>query len=273
MEIASPGKINLTLDIKGLGADGFHEIESVMQTFDFCDYLQFTLEDEGLRMSCSQVDPADLFLIRRAYETFLEATGKAPGVTVRVEKHLPLASGLGGGSSNAAKTLLAMNELTGYPASQEELVDMAKSIGSDVPFFLYGTRALATGRGTRITMLRPSRLGALLIVNDGTRMRSADVYRRYDEMGETYPPHTDGFLKALENDEDLKPHLGNHLEEAGFSLSPHLVELRDRLLEAGAEVAHLAGSGGSLYGIFEDIKAARAARGFFVKEFTAVMEW
>ncbi len=64
MEIASPGKINLTLDIKGLGADGFHEIESVMQTFDFCDYLQFTLEDEGLRMSCSQVDPADLFLIR-----------------------------------------------------------------------------------------------------------------------------------------------------------------------------------------------------------------
>ena len=244
-----------------------------MQTFDFCDYLQFSPRNEGLFITCSQVNPEDLFLIRRAYETILEATGKAPGITVRVEKHLPLASGLGGGSSNAAKMLLAMNELTGYPASQEELITMAKSIGSDVPFFLYGTRALATGRGTRITMLRPSRLGGLLIVNDGTRMRSADVYRRYDEMGATYAPTTEDFLKALENDEDLTRHLGNHLEEAGFSISPHLVELRDRLLDAGAKVAHLAGSGGSLYGIFEDIKEARAARGFFVKEFTSVMEW
>lgn len=273
MEIASYGKINLTLDIKGKYEDGFHEIESVMETFDFCDYLQFTLKGEGLYITCSQVDPKDLFLIRRAYDTFAKETGKTPGVAVRVEKHLPLASGLGGGSSNAAKMLLALNEITGYPASQEELVEMAKAIGSDVPFFLYGTRALATGKGTRLTMLRPSKLGALLIVNDGTRMRSQDVYRRYDEMVTTYPANTEGFLKALENDEDLIPHLGNHLEAAGFSISPHLVDLRDRLMEAGALVAHLAGSGGSLYGIFEDIKTARAARGFFLKEFTSVMEW
>ena len=270
MEIFSPGKINLTLDVGPVREDGYHEVSTVMQTFDFGDVLCFHKRGFSFELNCTQAPAKDLFLIRQAYDRFCEEVGEMPGVRIRLEKHLPMLSGLGGGSSNAAKVLLGMNGLYDYNLSRGTLNKMAADLGSDVPFFLGGRRSLATGRGTDITPLPVEGEAYLLLINDGTRLKSSDVYAKMDTL-EEQKPNTPDFLKALEEGRDIVPYLGNHMEQAAFLMAPQLKEIRDQLLEAGAEAAHLCGSGGTLYGYFRDRNRASKAKDAFRGVFSRVV--
>src|SRR5882757_5346257 len=155
LEKKSPCKVNLLLNILGRRPDGFHELETVMQPVNFCDELAFERGGSGLRLSCSDktlpVDSRNL--VFRAAENFLVAADVSEGVKIHLEKKIPLAAGLGGGSGNAATTLLALNELFGQPLTLEKLDELAAALGSDIPFFLYGKPALADGRGEKVESL------------------------------------------------------------------------------------------------------------------------
>ena len=155
IEKKSPCKVNLLLNILDKRADGFHELETVMQPVNFCDELVFERVGSGIKLSCSDKSlPVNSNnLVHRAATVFLQAAKISDGVKIHMEKKIPLAAGLGGGSGNAATTLLALNELFSRPLATEKLFEIAESLGSDIPFFLQNKPALATGRGEKIQPL------------------------------------------------------------------------------------------------------------------------
>jgi 4-diphosphocytidyl-2-C-methyl-D-erythritol kinase len=149
LEKQSPCKVNLLLNILGKRTDGFHELETVLQPVRVFDRLSFRRAGQGIQLSCSAPGlPTDARnLVYRAAAMFLEAARVRDGVRLELQKNIPLAAGLGGGSGNAATALLGLNELFGGPLAPEQLQRLAASLGSDVPFFLQDKPALATGRG------------------------------------------------------------------------------------------------------------------------------
>src|SRR5215471_12047279 len=155
LEKQSPCKINLLLNILGRRTDGFHELETVMYPISYFDQLTFAPRTEGIQLTCS--DPRlpndSRNLVYRAATLFLNTAKVKTGVAINLRKNIPLAAGLGGGSANAATTLLGLNELFGQPLASEKLQALAASLGSDVPFFLQPKPALATGRGEQIQPL------------------------------------------------------------------------------------------------------------------------
>ena len=155
LEKKSPCKVNLLLNILGKRADGFHELETVMQPVNFCDEMSFERAGSGVQLSCSHPElPVDSKnLVHRAATAFLAAADISDGVQIHLQKNLPLAGGIGGGSANAAVTFTALNELFGSPLPPEKLHELAAALGSDVPFFLYDQPALATGRGEKVQLL------------------------------------------------------------------------------------------------------------------------
>src|SRR5579872_178481 len=148
-------KVNLLLNILGKRADGFHELETVIHPVDLCDDLSFRRGGRGVTFTCNDpslpVDSANLAV--RAAILFLDTAKISDGVQIHLQKHVPIAAGLGGGSGDAAATLLALNELFGHPLKLDALIRMATALGSDVPFFLQNRPALATGRGENVEAL------------------------------------------------------------------------------------------------------------------------
>src|ERR1700679_706743 len=153
MRLTSPCKVNLLLNILGRRPDGFHEIETVMQPVNFCDELYFERGGNSVELSCSEKSlPTDSKnLVHRAATAFLAAAKISEGVKIHLEKKIPLAAGLGGGSGNAATTLLGLNELFNQPLATEKLCEIAAALGSDIPFFLQNKTALATRRGEKFS--------------------------------------------------------------------------------------------------------------------------
>ncbi|HUB87600.1 MAG TPA: 4-(cytidine 5'-diphospho)-2-C-methyl-D-erythritol kinase, partial [Verrucomicrobiae bacterium] len=182
MEKKSPCKVNLSLNILGKRPDGFHELETVMQPVNLCDELVFERGGDEIQLSCSDKKlPADSRnLIFRAAENFRVAAKVSGGVKIHLEKKIPLAAGLGGGSGNAATTLLALNELFERPLPLEKLYELAAALGSDVPFFLQDKPALATGRGEKIQPLEkfPALDGkAFLLIHPGFGISTPWAYQ------------------------------------------------------------------------------------------------
>ncbi len=183
LEKPSPCKVNLLLNILGKRPDGFHELETVMHPVNLCDRLTFTRAGRGVQLTCNDPRlPTDLGnLVYRAAETFLVASAISDGVQIHLEKHIPLAAGLGGGSGNAATTLVGLNELFGHPLPPERLRDLAAGLGSDVSFFLQDQAALATGRGERVQPLEPLRAlhgAAFLLIHPGFGISTAWAYQK-----------------------------------------------------------------------------------------------
>ena len=182
MRRQSPCKVNLLLNILGRRADGFHELETVMQPVNFCDDLTFERSGSGIQLSCSDATlPVDARnLVFRAAANFLAVAKISDGVKIRLEKKIPLAAGLGGGSGNAATTLLALNELFGQPLSLAKLDELAAALGSDIPFFLYGKPALAVGRGEKVQSLEnfPALAGrAFFLIHPGFGISTPWAYQ------------------------------------------------------------------------------------------------
>jgi 4-diphosphocytidyl-2-C-methyl-D-erythritol kinase len=172
LEKKSPCKVNLILNILGKRADGFHELETVMQPVPICDEMTFERAGSGLRLTCNHPElPCDSKnLVHRATTAFLAAAKISDGISIHLQKHLPLAGGIGGGSANAAITFSALNELFGQPLLPEKLHELAAALGSDVPFFLHDKPALATGRGEKVQTLGnfPALRGkAILLIHPG----------------------------------------------------------------------------------------------------------
>jgi 4-diphosphocytidyl-2-C-methyl-D-erythritol kinase len=284
IEKQSPCKVNLLLNILGKRPDGFHELETVMHPVNLFDRLVFERSGTSIKLSCS--DPAlavdESNLVHRAAKAFLEAAGTQEGVQIHLEKKIPMAAGLGGGSGNAATTLLGLNELFEKPLSHERLHGLAAAIGSDVPFFLQSKPALATGRGEKIQSLEffPALKGtAFLLIHPGFGVPTAWAYQnlaRFPEALNGRPGRAESLVRLL-NTFDLRTagaEFYNALEAPVLAKYPLLAICQEVLRESGASVALMSGSGSTTFGIYGSaVEAARAeerAKGILGACWTAV---
>ncbi len=266
LEKKSPCKVNLILNILGRRADGFHELETVMQPVNVCDRLTFERTGAGLLLSCSHAElPTDSKnLVHRAAASFLAAANIADGVRIHLQKNLPLAGGIGGGSANAAVTFTALNELFGAPLSVDKLHELAAALGSDVPFFLYDQPALATGRGEKVRPLEnfPALRGkAFFLAHPGFGISTPWSYQnlaRFPEALHGQPGRAEKLIALLQGD-DLKAAAAetyNSLEAPAFDKFPVLALYQAFLRENGALVTLMSGSGSTTFAITENLAAA-----------------
>jgi 4-diphosphocytidyl-2-C-methyl-D-erythritol kinase len=273
----SPCKVNLLLNILGKRPDGFHELETVMQPVNVCDELAFERTGSGLQLNCSNPElPADSKnLVHRAATAFLAAAKIFEGVRIQLQKNLPLAGGIGGGSANAAVTLTALNELFGSPLPPAKLSELAAALGSDIPFFLQGKPALATGRGEKIQPLEnfPALAGkAFFLAHPGFGISTPWAYQnlaRFPEalngkagrakdlssrlLADDWPAVADGFY--------------NSLEASAFEKFPVLLLYQEFLRENGALAALMSGSGSTTFAIAQNISAAESLAEKFKSRF------
>ena len=263
----SPCKVNLLLNILGKRADGFHELETVMQPIALYDEITFERAGSGIVLTCSEPAlPTDgSNLVHRAASAFFQRSGISDGVRMHLQKKIPMAAGLGGGSGNAATTLLALNELFGAALSVEVLHELAASLGSDIPFFLQKQPALATGRGEMIQPLRPFKAlegTAFLLVHPGFGIATAWAYKELAR----FPSALNGEsgraakLTSLLESGDLRRasrEFYNSLEAPALEKYPWLAVLQDFLRENGAAVALMSGSGSTTFAITADLCGAQ----------------
>jgi 4-diphosphocytidyl-2-C-methyl-D-erythritol kinase len=256
LTVKALAKINLTLEVLAERPDGFHEIRSVIQTINLYDSLRFRLSKK-LRFSCDNPDfIIEESLVSRAAALLQEASGFSKGATIEVKKRIPLSSGLGGDSSDAAAILVGLNRLWQLGLSLEDLLELAPRLGSDVAFFLYGGTALVEGRGERVTPLPslPRRWVVLIMpplpkVPEKTRQLYASLKPSHYTDGQI----TENFIKALKESGEFKPSmLFNTFENVAFDFFAELTVYKEHFIKLGAPHVHLAGSGPALFTILDD---------------------
>jgi 4-diphosphocytidyl-2-C-methyl-D-erythritol kinase len=268
LEKKSPCKVNLLLNILGKRPDGFHELETIMQPVNLFDEICFERGGKGVRLSCSEkslpIDSRNLAF--RAAESFLETANISGGVEIHLEKKIPLAAGLGGGSGNAATTLLALNELFDRPLTPEGLYEIAAPLGSDVPFFLQNKPALATGRGEKIQPLEdfPALHGkAFLLIHPGFGISTPWAYQNLARFPAALNGKKDRAVKliSLLQTADLKTaaeKFYNSLEAPAQDKFPILELFQEFLRQNGAFVSLMSGSGSTTFAIAENISFAES---------------
>jgi 4-diphosphocytidyl-2-C-methyl-D-erythritol kinase len=274
---SSPCKVNLLLNILGKRADGFHELETVMQPVNFCDELFFERGGNSVELSCSEKTlPTDSKnLVHRAATSFLAAAKISDGVKIHLEKKIPLAAGLGGGSANAATTLLGLNELFGSLLSLEKLHELAATLGSDINFFLQNKPALATGRGEKVESLEnfPALHGkAFFLVHPGFGISTPWAYQnlaRFPEALNGKKGRAQKLISLLQT-ADLKiaaVEFYNSLEAPALDKFPVLKLYQEFLVENGAIVSLMSGSGSTTFAIAENVSAAETLAEKFKSQF------
>jgi 4-diphosphocytidyl-2-C-methyl-D-erythritol kinase len=266
LEKPSPCKVNLLLNILRKRPDGFHELETILHPVKVFDVLAFETTRAGLELTCSEPNlPTDSRnLVFRAARAFLDAARIREGVRIRLEKHIPLAAGLGGGSGNAATTLLGLNELFGAPVPPEGLQTLAASLGSDVPFFLQSEPALATGRGEAIQPLGVARAlegAAFLLIHPGFGIATAWAYQqlaRFPAALNGQPGRAQALAARLQKP-DLEAAAGafyNSLEFPALEKYPLLALFQEFLRETGATGTLMSGSGSTTFALTPNLRAA-----------------
>lgn len=264
LTLHAPAKVNLTLIVGARRDDGYHDVSTVMQTVGLYDTLTLSGGGSGLTMTCTDPDlPTDgSNLVLRAATLFCrELRLPVPDLHLHLQKRIPSQAGLGGGSSDAASVLLALRLLYAPALSDEELERMAAKLGSDVPFFIRGGTALATGRGERLVPLPRLRDGWFVIVKPPEGFSTPVMYRRLDELPPE-PPHPDGMTAALEGGgvRAVAAALYNSFERAVPPVSA-VWDIEDALRAHGALAALLSGSGSAVFGLFDREDTAHAAAG------------
>jgi 4-diphosphocytidyl-2-C-methyl-D-erythritol kinase len=259
--LRAAAKVNLTLEVLGKRADGYHEIATVMQAVDLSDRI--TLDDADdfeLRSDSANVPTGASNLAWRAAVALKEAAGIERGVRIALDKHIPVAAGLGGGSSDAAGVLLGLNRLWRLQWPLEQLDEVASTLGSDVPFFLRGGAALASGRGEKVEPLQ-GRSMALVLVNPKFPSSTAEMYGRLTPAMYSDGAATRTLAGALRRSPArIAVSLYNGMEAAAAAVFPQILRMRAALLAAGALGALMSGSGPTVFGVARSYEQARQIR-------------
>lgn len=259
--LASPAKINLFLEIIGRRPDGYHDIETIMQLVDLCDEVQLRRRPQGVRLHVSGADLPEGRgnLAYRAAALALEAAGLADGVEIHLVKRIPVAGGLGGGSSNAAAVLLGVRRLYGLDWSLARLRQLASQLGSDVAFFLGDSLAVARGRGELLSPLTPWPPHWIVLANPGIAISTAWAYREASSKLTGWQGRVT--LPTLTAGDPLEwPPVWafNRFEEVVLTRRPELSTLKRLLQEGGGAPVVMSGSGASFFAVVPDAGAARA---------------
>lgn len=265
MHVKAFAKLNLTLDILRKREDGYHDLQMVMQSIDLADELTVTPSDgEGKMSTTLSYLPADgRNLAQIAARAFREATGMGPNVDVTIQKHIPVCAGMAGGSSDGAAVLRAMNELSGLGLSPMELAEIGQRVGSDVPYCVLGGTALAEGRGEILTPLTPLPPCFVVVCKPSFPISTPQLFSRVDVRKIVRRPDTAGLLAALERGDltGVARRMYNVFEDV---LEPRrrqeIDTIKAVLIDSGALGAAMTGSGPTVFGLFSDEEAAKAAK-------------
>jgi 4-diphosphocytidyl-2-C-methyl-D-erythritol kinase len=258
VELKSPCKVNLILNILGKRPDGFHELETVMHPVKIFDVLTFERTSSGIDLTCDNAAlPTDSRnLVHRAATAFLEEARITDGVKIHLQKRIPMEAGLGGGSGNAATALLGLNQLFGSPLAPEFLQRIAAKLGSDVPFFLQSSPAIAIGRGEQVRSL-PA-FGALegyyfILIHPGFGVSTPWAYKnlgRFPSALNGERGRAERLVQSLNQSiEAARPDFYNSLEAPVLEKFPLLAIFQEFLLENGAAMALMSGSGSTTFGL------------------------
>jgi 4-diphosphocytidyl-2-C-methyl-D-erythritol kinase len=262
-------KINLWLQVVGKRPDGYHELRTIFQAISLCDSLNLSITpaSSGFGFTLTSNDPTLLGpdnLVARAVVAIQREIGFYGSVSAHLEKKIPIARGLGGGSSDAAAALIGMLRLTKKKVPLERLLEIAAGLGADVPFFLFGGRALAVNRGDEIYPLPNGPSRTILVVsprNVGVSTKDAYQWVSEELTKRVEPPKILRFCALCWSRQGAG--LSNDFEEPVLRRHPRLGEIREGLLKRGAADAALAGSGSAVFGVFRNpAQARRAARAF-----------
>lgn len=279
LEKKSPCKVNLLLNILGKRSDGFHELETLFHPVNLCDTLSFTRVASGIHLTCSDtalpVDGSNL--VYRAAKTFFETIKITEGVRIHLDKKIPMAAGLGGGSGNAATTLLGLNELFGGALSIAQLHVIAATLGSDVNFFLQTKPALASGRGEKIEPLEDfaaMRGSSFLLIHPGFGISTPWAYRelaRFPSALNGKPGRAQKLASLLQGN-DLATagcEFYNSLEAPALEKYPVLALYQEFFREHGAAATLMSGSGSTTFAIFKNPSLADTVAEKFKAKFGA----
>lgn len=266
IKILSPAKINLFLHVTGKRTDGYHELVTLMCCIKLYDTILLRPDASEITVTCDhpEVPEGDKNIAWQAADIFLKNLGKrrktdGKGVQISIEKKIPVAAGLGGGSSNAATVFLGLNRIYGYPFSKEEIMKMGLSTGADVPFLIQRKPAIVTGIGEKLEAYHGLRPLKILLVFPGFGVSTEMVYKNLN-LGLTKCAKK---LKQFHSDRldfDIKKHLCNDLETVTGDLYPEISVVKEALLNEGANGALMCGSGPTVFGVFIDSGALQRAK-------------
>lgn len=251
--IKAPAKINLSLDVLHKRSDGFHEVEMIMTTIDLADRVELTfLEEDAIRINSQNrfVPDDQRNLAFQAAKLLKERFQVKAGVHISIEKNIPVAAGLAGGSSDAAATLRGLNKLWKLNLTLDELAELGSEIGSDVSFCVYGGTALAKGRGEKITQLPPPPTCWVVLAKPFIGVSTADVYRRLELSGINHP-NLPAMVEAIKEGsfEGVCDNVGNVLEEVTLKLYPEVAQIKDQMQRFGADAVLMSGSGPTVFAL------------------------
>ncbi|MGZ3636164.1 MAG: 4-(cytidine 5'-diphospho)-2-C-methyl-D-erythritol kinase [Syntrophales bacterium] len=256
----APAKVNLYLRVLGKRSDGFHDISTLMQRISLYDELIFTRTDHGIRLSCpgSTIPEDNNNIVYRAADALLSRLPHPPGIHITIRKNIPIGAGLGGGSSNAATALVTLNELMDFHYNTDDLMKIGAKLGADVPFFIFGRTAWASGIGDRLRTAENIPPLWFVLINPGFEISTKAVYEslnlRLTKRVVNYK------CPVLCTVDEIVKGLHNDLELVTLVLHPILRYFKNILVQNGALGALMSGSGPTVMGIFMDEEGAIAAK-------------
>lgn len=263
-------KINLGLDVVRRREDGYHEVRMIMQTIHLYDKLDIKkTTDEGIVITSnlSYVPTNENNLVYKAGKLLMDEFDIKEGVSVHLQKRIPVAAGMAGGSSDAAAMLYGMNQIFDLGLSRKDLMERGVKIGADVPYCLMRGTALAEGIGEKLTSLPPMVKCPVLIAKPAISVSTKFVYENLKLNEETIHPDIDQLVKDIENKDlhAIAGHMGNVLESVTIPEYPIIAQIKDQMMKSGAINSMMSGSGPTVFGLFEDEETARRAYDDMVK--------
>ena len=264
LELKALGKINLGLDVLGRRENGYHDVRMVMQTVYLYDrIIMKKSKTPGIRLETNlyYLPVNENNLAYQAAQMLMDEFHMEEGVSIQLDKHIPVAAGMAGGSSNAAAVLFGMNRMFSLGLSQKELMERGVKLGADVPYCIMRGTVLAEGIGEILTPLSPMPKCYVLIAKPAISVSTKMVYEKLDALEITEHPDIDGILNGLarKNIHKVAECMGNVLEQVTIPVYPVIEQIKNVMKEGGAMNAMMSGSGPTVFGLFEDRQSAKRA--------------
>ncbi len=266
LQLRAMGKINLALDVLGRLENGYHEVRMIMQTVQLYDRLTLTVRDDEaiiIHTNLPFLPDNKNNIAWKAARLMMDTFGLEKGVTVDIEKHIPVAAGMAGGSADAAAVLFGMNRLFKLGQSRKKLMELGVTLGADVPYCLLRGTALSEGIGEILSPLPPLPDCHILIAKPGISVSTRSVYEQIDNCGVKSHPDIDGMIGALKSGDlaGVASRMENVLEAVTAVAHPEIEKIKQTMKEWGAVNALMSGSGPTVFGLFDDKGKALRARG------------
>ena len=267
--LKAPAKVNYLLDVIRRRPDGYHDLRMIMQRVNLCDDIAITLTDsDEISVTCGKngVPDGPGNIAWKAARTMLDLAGTGTGAKISITKNIPVAAGLGGGSSDAATVLMGMNQLLELNLSDQRLMEIGVKLGADVPFFIFQKTALAEGIGEQLKTMPAMPKVWVLLVNPGVHVSTAWVYKNLKLTNNRELATIPEFFSSIE---DVCSIFSNDLETVTIPSFPVIAEIKSSMLKSGASAAMMSGSGPTVFGLFKNEESAKRS----AAEVTAGTGW